>query len=368
MSNKDLFYSPGACILESISFSGMSQAELAERMGRSIPKINELIKGKVVLTEDTALKLENVLDISAQYLLRIERRYRDDLLSIRKSEMAKQHIRWSSNFPIKKLMKWNCIPTETDKAKIAENLLKFFGVASPTQWENIYYGKSVAFKIELRNESHVEAISTWLRLGEKQVAEEQFPDYNSKRLRESFEQLRDISFRSSENWFGEIQSVLKNCGVALIFTPKIPKAPIRGSVRWIKNGKLPLIQITDRHGYVNNFWYAFYHELGHILLHGKKYISIEGLKTVYQVSKLEEEADKFSLNNLIPFNVQKELDNYFTITKELVLEISNKYKIHPGIIVGNLQYKCPQLFKSRELNSLKQKLSFPQTPSFSSVR
>jgi plasmid maintenance system antidote protein VapI len=37
---------------------GMSQAELAERLGRSVPQLNELIKGKAPITKETATKLE----------------------------------------------------------------------------------------------------------------------------------------------------------------------------------------------------------------------------------------------------------------------------------------------------------------------
>ena len=58
---KSLLSAPGESIQENIDFIGMSQAELAERLGRSVPKLNELIKGKAPITKDTAVKLEYVL-------------------------------------------------------------------------------------------------------------------------------------------------------------------------------------------------------------------------------------------------------------------------------------------------------------------
>jgi len=53
---KSLLSTPGDRIQEHIDFIGMSQAELAERLGRSIPKLNELIKGKAPITKETGNK------------------------------------------------------------------------------------------------------------------------------------------------------------------------------------------------------------------------------------------------------------------------------------------------------------------------
>ena len=62
----------------------------------------------------------------------------------------------------------------------------------------------------------------------------------------------------------------------MVYTPCISKAPIYGATLWIKNNTLPLIQITDRQKDYNAFWFTFYHELAHILYHGKKEIFIDG--------------------------------------------------------------------------------------------
>jgi plasmid maintenance system antidote protein VapI len=43
---KSLLSPPGDTIQEHIDFIGMSQVELAERMGRSKEKINDIIKGR----------------------------------------------------------------------------------------------------------------------------------------------------------------------------------------------------------------------------------------------------------------------------------------------------------------------------------
>ena len=162
---KSLLSCPGDSIQEHIDTIGMSQAELAERLGRSVPKLNELIKGKAPITKETATKLEYVLGVPASFWLNLERQYQDELLEIKQMEELEQCKEWVSGFPLPAMKKIGIIPDTRDKTEIAGSLLKYFRVASPVQWSNIYNGSSLAFKIELRHTTEPQAISVWLRLG-----------------------------------------------------------------------------------------------------------------------------------------------------------------------------------------------------------
>ena len=51
---------------------GISQTELAKRIGVSYPRINELIHGKRSMTPDTALRLERLLGMEAQFWLNLQ--------------------------------------------------------------------------------------------------------------------------------------------------------------------------------------------------------------------------------------------------------------------------------------------------------
>src|SRR5688572_7104644 len=51
---------------------GMTQLELAERLGVSYPRINELVHGKRGVTPDTALRLERLFGMSAQFWLNLQ--------------------------------------------------------------------------------------------------------------------------------------------------------------------------------------------------------------------------------------------------------------------------------------------------------
>lgn len=68
---------PGETLEETIEVLGMSQAELAERMGRPQKTINEIVNGKPAITPDTALQLERVLGVPAHFWLNREQHYQE---------------------------------------------------------------------------------------------------------------------------------------------------------------------------------------------------------------------------------------------------------------------------------------------------
>ena len=64
---------PGEMLLEEfVRPLGITQAELARRLGVSYPRLNEIIKGRRSVTPDTALRLAQVLDMPADFWLGLQ--------------------------------------------------------------------------------------------------------------------------------------------------------------------------------------------------------------------------------------------------------------------------------------------------------
>ena len=83
---RELLSPPGDTILETIEHIKMSQAELADRLGKTASKVHDLITGKEPITYNTALQLEKVLGIDAQFWLKREINYRTKLARIEQEE------------------------------------------------------------------------------------------------------------------------------------------------------------------------------------------------------------------------------------------------------------------------------------------
>lgn len=54
---------------------GITQTELADRIGVSFQRINTLVRGKRGITPDTALRLERALGMSADFWLNLQQRW-----------------------------------------------------------------------------------------------------------------------------------------------------------------------------------------------------------------------------------------------------------------------------------------------------
>ncbi len=70
---------PGETLSETLEAMGLTQTELARRLGRPIQTINELIEGKAALIADTALELERVLGIPSAFWNGLEGNFRETL-------------------------------------------------------------------------------------------------------------------------------------------------------------------------------------------------------------------------------------------------------------------------------------------------
>jgi len=85
----DVVIPPGEYLEEEIEARGMSQKELALRMGRPANAINEIINGKKAITAETALQLEAVMpEIPARFWLNLETDYQLTKVLLKRRQQA----------------------------------------------------------------------------------------------------------------------------------------------------------------------------------------------------------------------------------------------------------------------------------------
>ena len=228
------------------------------------------------------------------------------------------------------------VKTQEEKVKA---LLSFFQVSTEKAWEDYYLNQQlkVAFRISLNNTKEPHAISAWLRQGEIQAAEKKVCEYSEKALREAIPAMKSLCAEHPTDFAAVLQELCAKAGVKLVYTPCLPKAPINGSTRWIND--VPCIQMTGRHKRNDIFWFTFFHELGHILLHGKKDIFLEDIEYADKQKEKEEEADAFSSRTLLSQAEENEIIRQGDFSADTIRYYADKFGVHPGIIVGRLQHK-----------------------------
>jgi HTH-type transcriptional regulator/antitoxin HigA len=337
---KRLISPPGDTLKETIEHYGMSQLELATRMARPEPAISEIITGKKSITADTALQLEMVLGISADFWLERERQYRLELAAIERGEELLKQKDWVKQFPITDMIKHGWISSTTkDVFALTQQVLSYFGVASIEAYNNIYLSNkpTVAFRISLKKAPNHYALATWLRRGQLDAQQLALEAYNKKAFIKTLEDIKKLVEKQPVDFKEQLQLLCAKCGVAVVFTQNIKGVSISGAARWINDGQNPLIQLTGRYKTNDILWFTFFHEAGHIIEHGKKEVFLENVDGIPYNEDKEKEADAFAEKWLInpkAFNAFLAEENF---TEKAIKTFAKQEATHPAIVVGRLQ-------------------------------
>ncbi|WP_265644901.1 helix-turn-helix domain-containing protein [Verminephrobacter aporrectodeae] len=353
---------PGDTILDLLEERGWTQQQLADRLGFSPKHVNQLINGKVPLSEDAAIRLQNVLGARAGFWLTREAQYRE---RVALQDAAQRHatmVPWLERFPIKELMDQGVLVKRRLSAKtkpdLVGELLAFFGVASSEQWERHYGQMEVAFRRSREDQADVAAISVWLRLGEREAEKFEGPRYDELRLRQALGNIRALTHQTPQEFVPELQHLLREAGVAFVLVPALPKTHVSGVARWLSPHR-PLIQLSSYGKTNDKFWFSFFHEAAHILLHSqqKNAVFLDDPDHTGRSSDKEGEANAWARGWLIPPQHARAMEE-LPRTRAAVQAFAKQVGVHPGIVVGRMQHD--RLLDISWLNDLKVRVLFAQ--------
>jgi HTH-type transcriptional regulator/antitoxin HigA len=345
---------PGVTLAETLDSLGMTQKDFADRCGRPLKTINEIIKGKASITPRTALEFERVLGIPASFWNNLERNYQDALA--REEERKQLHTKtsWLGRFPVRGMIDLGWIPQCDDEVEQTRAVLSFFGIASPDQWQEIFAGVQVAYRQSPTFASQPGAVAAWLRRGDLEGVRITCGTFNKAEFTSSLDVARRLTCEPDPKVFiPEIQKSCAAAGVAVTFVPELPGLRVSGAARWLLSTKA-LIQLNLRYKTNDHLWFSFFHECGHVLLDAKRDSFLDEEKGKSKdVDPRETRANKFAADTLIP---QSEYDHFRQkgqFTDVAIRSFAHHIGIAPGIVVGRLQHDGLVRWQSR-LNSLKE--------------
>ena len=347
----EIILAPGETLSERLEEIGMTQAELAARTGLSTKHVNQIIRGSAPITSETALRLEHATRTPARVWNNLEVAYRD--YASRQEEDARfaQDIGWLAELPVRELIKRGHIKKKpaNSVAQLRE-VCQFFGVANRAAWEVMWH-KPTAYRTSKAFASNPGAVAAWLRIGEIKAAELECKPFSRVKLKGILADLRAMTRISDpEKWFPKLVQMCADVGVAVVAEPEIQGARINGAARWLTPDKA-LVQLSLRHKWNDIFWFTFFHEIGHLLLHSKKDTFIND-PDIH--SGVEQEADGFASQLLIKRKHEAELGTLATHAD--VKRFAKRIGVAPGIVVGRLQYE--KRWPYSRGNDLKQRLHF----------
>lgn len=331
---------PGEVLNDELELREMSQQELSKRTGLSPKHIVSIIKGKSSITPETALKLERTIGMPANYWLNLESNFQEIKARLAEEEKLEADLNWLKRVPVAAMAKLGWVERHRDKKDQLKAVLTFFGIASVSQWDDMWPRLSVAYRQSNQNTVFPEAVSAWLRKGERDAASIHCAPYDKQKFRQALDQIRALTDMPPHEFIPKMQALCAAAGVAVVLVPSLPKTGVSGATRWIHSNKA-VIQLSLRYRSNDHLWFTFFHEAGHILLHGKKDLFIERTdKTSNGLDEEKEaEANHFAQNELVPSRALEKFIQSDTRTKAAIRAFAKQVGVAPGIIVGQLQHR-----------------------------
>jgi len=326
---------PGETLRETLESLDMSQSKLAARTGLTLKHINQIIQGNAAISPETSVALERVTGVDADFWNSLEAKFQDHRVREEEAARLARHEEWLDRMPLSALRKLGYI--QSDKRKpgvLLQQALAFFGVGSIEAWEKSWNTPAAAFLQSTAFDADSSAVAAWLRLGELQAKDIDCAPFDRAILKRILPELRALTVKQPQEFFPELVALCATAGVCVVLVPEVSGARASGASRFISPSKA-LIQLSNRGKRNDKFWFALFHELGHLLLHGKKELFVEFTAPTANVSAAEAEANDFASTLLIPKQYEDALRRIRT-SRDAV-RLAETIGVASGIIAGRYQ-------------------------------
>ncbi|WP_457301928.1 helix-turn-helix domain-containing protein [Phyllobacterium sp. P5_D12] len=158
-------------------------------------------------------------------------------------------------------------------------------------------------------------------------------------------------FNLDDRWLGQLvaltsdkdgprkaKDLLGRHGIGMIVESHLPGTYLDGAAMVASFGN-PVVALTLRFDRLDNFWFVLFHELGHVFLHLYNSLRFDFFdeEDGNHGDQYEDDADKFSLDHLVPQDVWRKCLSRFAMTEEAVLIDAENLGISPSIIAGRIR-------------------------------
>ena len=345
---------PGEHLAEQIEARGWSQAEFARLAGLTPKLVSTIISGRNPVTPETAIKLERVLGLKAEIWTRLQSNW--DLFDARARERVTdaETEAWVGQFPVKELQARGRLPKQADMGTLKEWLLGLFGIGAIDAYPQKLASLMVRHRQSRAHPVSEHHVAVWLMLGEEKARAMAVPSFNEERFVAAVREIRSLTVTEPSEFEPRMRNLCREVGVALVFEKPISQTRLYGSTRWLDRERA-IIQMSLRMKSNDHFWWTFFHEAGHLVLHrGQNFVEEKDGSD----DSFEQEADQWAEEML----VGRERFDHFVASRPrseaAVRRFAHEVAIHPGIVVGMLQYR--RVLSQRNLNKLKTRVAWSE--------
>ncbi|NQT17730.1 MAG: helix-turn-helix domain-containing protein [Planctomycetes bacterium] len=329
--DNDLF-PPGEYIRDKLDARGWTQEDLGGIMGRPSAVLSKIINGTKAVTPQTAKQLAAAFGTSAELWMNLESAYRLALEQADQVEVERRAAIYAKA-PVSDMVRRHWIAKCNSADALEREVLRFLGIPSLDATPQL---EAAARK---SGDDTTAAQIAWL-CRVKQLADTlPPPPFSLARLEKHLDALHALT--ASEHEVRHVPAVLAKMGIRFLVVQHLPKTKIDGYTLWLNNK--PVIAMSMRYDRIDGFWHTLAHEVAHVRNGDRTPLdsNLVGPGCEAPVDDVERRANQQASEWLVS---TKTLESFIVRTKpryskRRIIQFANLHKIHPGIIVGQLQFR-----------------------------
>lgn len=334
--NPDWVSPPGATIADILDAQSYSVADFAKRMAFTSRQADDLLAGRLAISPEIARKLELVLGATTEFWMIRESQYRGSVAGHQREAQSQSPEDWLSELPVKDMRRFGWLDPNLAASDPSTACLRFFGVADEGAFRVTYRRvlERAAFRTTQAFASKPAAVAAWLRRGEIEAAAIECRPWNDTVFRSTLTDIRPMTRKRDPKLFlPELVQRCAECGVAVAIVRAPAGCRASGATRFLAPGKA-LLLLSFRYLSDDHFWFTFFHEAGHLVLHSHTALFLEGSGAS---GVEEEEANEFAGLALVPRQHQRTLQN-LPVDRHAIRDFAKEIGVSPGIVLGQLQH------------------------------
>jgi HTH-type transcriptional regulator/antitoxin HigA len=328
--------SPGKEIRKLLQDHGWTQDDLARILKRPLPTINQIIQGKRAITPDMAIVLAAAFGTTPEKWVSMEATYRLSLAKANPDPVQKR-AKLYAYAPIKDMQRRLWIKQSDIVEEQEQMLCRFFEVNSLDEEPQI----NISTRIPTGPQNLTINQRAWCFRAKQLAKSIQISSFKKSNLNQAALRLRELAAFPEEA--RHVSKILGEFGIRFLIIEPLPNCKIDGATIWLDENS-PVIAVSLRYDRIDAFWFTLLHEFYHVV-HEDASIDDDlcGEEQMPSITKVEVEcrADVEASDQLVP---TEKLNSFITrisplYSKTRIIQFAHTIQIHPGIIIGQLQYR-----------------------------
>ncbi|MGN6369102.1 MAG: HigA family addiction module antitoxin [Phycisphaerae bacterium] len=331
------FPSPGEVLRQMLETKGWTQDDLAVITGRSRSQINDVVCGRAAITSEMAVALASAFGNEAAFWINLDTAARLARVIEDRSGIARRAEVFDIA-PVKEMQRRGWISTSKDTDELRNELEHFFDVKSLDELKSHPYS--------MRKTDSMEDLSppqrAWCYRVRQLAKLQMVAEYDAARLPACEQHLRRLAANPEDTC--KVPKVLAQYGIRFIIVEPLQSSKVDGVAFWLDE-KSPVIGMSVRFDRVDSFWFTLCHELSHIRHRDESPLDSDLTDNADAMmvvrSEMERRADAESAATLVS---PEEMNSFIMrvgplYSKDRVVRFASRIRIHPGVIVGQLQHR-----------------------------